>query len=127
VDDVRAPSIKRHAVNVRTLLLAALLAACGPGSGPMKPNDPIQNTSGTGQGTPEQGGPRTGGGDRDGDGIADVADMCPEDPEDFDGFQDQDGCPDPDNDQDGIRDIDDQCPNEPEVKNGQTDDDGCPP
>jgi len=35
-----------------------------------------------------------------------------------DGFQDADGCPDPDNDADGILDKDDQCPNEPEDKDG---------
>ncbi len=35
-------------------------------------------------------------------------------PEDFDGFQDDDGCPDIDNDRDGIPDSLDQCPNEAE-------------
>jgi len=112
-------------VNVRTILVAALLA-CGPGSGPMKPKDPIQNTSETSQPTQSSPMPRTGS-DRDGDGAADATDLCPDEPEDFDGFQDEDGCPDPDNDQDGIRDVEDKCPNEPEVMNGQTDDDGCPP
>ena len=51
--------------------------------------------------------------DRDGDGIPDDIDKCPDEPEDFDGFQDEDGCPDPDNDGDGILDVDDKCPNEP--------------
>jgi hypothetical protein len=55
----------------------------------------------------------TSGPDRDGDGILDDFDKCPDEPEDRDGFEDSDGCPDPDNDQDGIRDVDDQCPNEP--------------
>jgi hypothetical protein len=32
--------------------------------------------------------------DGDGDGIDDVADQCPGEPEDLDGYQDQDGCPD---------------------------------
>ena len=45
---------------------------------------------------------------------------------DFDDFEDEDGCPDPDNDQDGILDEDDQCPNDPETKNGFKDEDGCP-
>ena len=36
--------------------------------------------------------------DRDKDGVFDVNDKCPDEPEDRDGFQDQDGCPDPDND-----------------------------
>jgi len=65
-------------------------------------------------------------GDRDGDGIKDDVDQCPDDPEDFDGFQDEDGCPDPDNDRDGIPDVDDKCPNIPENKNGIQDEDGCP-
>jgi outer membrane protein OmpA-like peptidoglycan-associated protein len=64
--------------------------------------------------------------DRDGDGIPDDADRCPDAPEDRDGFEDSDGCPDPDNDNDGIPDVRDKCPNEPETKNGWKDDDGCP-
>jgi OOP family OmpA-OmpF porin len=65
-------------------------------------------------------------GDRDGDGYKDDVDKCPDDPEDFDGFQDADGCPDPDNDNDGILDINDRCPNNPENFNGVEDQDGCP-
>jgi OmpA-OmpF porin, OOP family len=65
-------------------------------------------------------------GDRDGDGIKDDLDKCPDDPEDRDGFQDEDGCPDPDNDNDGILDVDDRCPNEPEDMDGDEDQDGCP-
>ena len=65
-------------------------------------------------------------GDRDGDGIKDDVDKCPDEPEDFDGFEDADGCPDPDNDRDGIPDVDDKCPNVPENKNGVEDADGCP-
>jgi len=67
-----------------------------------------------------------GGIDSDGDGIPDSADACPNEPEDKDGFDDEDGCPDPDNDQDGIPDKKDRCPNEPEDKDGFQDDDGCP-
>jgi len=65
-------------------------------------------------------------GDRDGDGIKDDVDMCPDDPEDFDGFKDEDGCPDPDNDNDGILDVDDRCINVPEDREGFQDQDGCP-
>ena len=65
-------------------------------------------------------------GDRDGDGILDNVDKCPDQPEDKDGFEDEDGCPDPDNDKDGIADISDKCPNEPEDKDKFEDDDGCP-
>ena len=64
--------------------------------------------------------------DTDGDGILDSVDKCPKEPEDKDGFQDEDGCPDPDNDGDGILDKDDKCPNEAEDKDGFEDEDGCP-
>jgi len=65
-------------------------------------------------------------GDRDGDGYKDDVDQCPDEPEDFDGFKDEDGCPDPDNDQDGILDVDDRCPDIPEDRDGDHDEDGCP-
>jgi outer membrane protein OmpA-like peptidoglycan-associated protein len=66
------------------------------------------------------------GGDSDADGVADKDDRCPNEPEDRDGFEDQDGCPDPDNDKDGIADDKDLCPNEPEDRDGFEDQDGCP-
>jgi OmpA-OmpF porin, OOP family len=65
-------------------------------------------------------------GDRDGDGIKDDVDQCPDDPEDRDDFEDSDGCPDPDNDRDGILDVDDDCPLIPEDRDGDEDEDGCP-
>ncbi|MBA2543520.1 MAG: OmpA family protein [Deltaproteobacteria bacterium] len=65
-------------------------------------------------------------GDRDGDGLKDDVDKCPDDPEDFDGFEDEDGCPEPDNDRDGILDDDDKCRDIPEDKDGFQDEDGCP-
>ncbi len=65
-------------------------------------------------------------GDRDGDGIGDLADRCPRSAEDRDGFADADGCPDPDNDGDGILDRVDICPREAEDRDGFTDEDGCP-
>ena len=64
--------------------------------------------------------------DQDGDGLVDKVDTCPEEPEDFDEFRDEDGCPDPDNDQDGIVDTDDQCPQDPEDIDAFDDLDGCP-
>jgi OmpA-OmpF porin, OOP family len=63
--------------------------------------------------------------DSDGDGIPDVRDQCPDMPEDKDGFQDEDGCPDFDNDNDGIYDAQDKCPNDPEDFDGFEDQDGC--
>ncbi len=65
-------------------------------------------------------------GDSDGDGIPDTTDICPDEPEDKDGYQDDDGCPDLDNDGDGIIDASDSCPDAPEDKDGYQDDDGCP-
>jgi OmpA-OmpF porin, OOP family len=65
-------------------------------------------------------------GDRDGDGYKDDVDQCPDEPEDFDQFQDEDGCPEPDNDRDGILDVDDECPLVPEDHDGDADEDGCP-
>jgi outer membrane protein OmpA-like peptidoglycan-associated protein len=64
--------------------------------------------------------------DRDRDGILDEVDACPDVPEDLDGFQDQDGCPDPDNDGDGVLDSVDHCPAIPEDRDGFEDADGCP-
>lgn len=98
--------------------------------------------------------------DTDGDGLCDPwvseegvsdkyasvcsgLDNCPEEAEDFDGFQDDDGCPDPDNDRDGLCDpwVEakgmlsnfahickgvDLCPEQAESLNGYKDDDGCP-
>ncbi len=64
--------------------------------------------------------------DTDGDGIPDYRDACVELPEDLDGFEDEDGCPDPDNDGDGIPDALDLAPNKPEDFDGFEDDDGIP-
>ena len=66
------------------------------------------------------------GADTDHDGIPDVDDRCPDMPEDADGFQDSDGCPDADNDKDGVEDIHDQCCYVPEDLDGFQDLDGCP-
>lgn len=79
--------------------------------------------------------------DRDGDGIPDNVDQCPDQPEDLDGYEDDDGCPefdddarllakrragDGDRDGDGILDSIDKCPDDPEDFDGFQDDDGCP-
>ncbi len=80
-------------------------------------------------------------GDKDGDGYDDEVDTCPELPEDFDSFKDDDGCPDEDNDDDKVLDaaqlVDGQwvnddkkgdldCRNEPEDIDQFEDEDGCP-
>ncbi|MGH1346584.1 MAG: thrombospondin type 3 repeat-containing protein [Nannocystales bacterium] len=64
--------------------------------------------------------------DPDGDGVLARADLCPTVPEDRDGTQDGDGCPELDDDRDGIPDVVDLCPAAPEVINGYRDLDGCP-
>jgi outer membrane protein OmpA-like peptidoglycan-associated protein len=64
--------------------------------------------------------------DTDGDGVPDDREKCPNEPEDRDGYQDDDGCPDFDNDADGLPDGRDKCPNEPEDVDGFQDEDGCP-
>lgn len=56
--------------------------------------------------------------DRDGDGIADKDDKCP----DQAGLAKYQGCPIPDTDKDGINDEEDKCPNVPGVARYQ----GCP-
>ncbi len=64
--------------------------------------------------------------DADLDGIVDLLDACVHVPEDHDGWQDRDGCPELDNDEDGWRDPVDACPNVPETFNDFLDTDGCP-
>ena len=64
--------------------------------------------------------------DFDGDGILNADDACPRVPEDRDGFEDADGCPDRDNDRDGIYDADDRCRDVAEDVDGFEDADGCP-
>ncbi len=64
--------------------------------------------------------------DRDNDGFDDNDDQCPTEPEDRDGYEDSDGCPDPDNDLDTIPDVADKCPNQAEDADGFEDLDGCP-
>lgn len=60
--------------------------------------------------------------DKDGDGLNDPEDKCPDEPEDKDGFQDEDGCPDLDNDSDGMPDGQDKCP----AESGPAENGGCP-
>jgi hypothetical protein len=64
--------------------------------------------------------------DKDHDGIPDDVDQCEDIPEDKDGFEDSDGCPDIDNDQDGIIDREDACPNVAGPKSTDPKKNGCP-
>jgi hypothetical protein len=64
--------------------------------------------------------------DMDHDDVPDDVDQCPDLPEDKDGFEDSDGCPDVDNDDDGILDKEDACPNVPGVESPDPKKNGCP-
>jgi outer membrane protein OmpA-like peptidoglycan-associated protein len=59
--------------------------------------------------------------DRDGDGIPDWRDRCPDEP-----GPRPSGCPIKDRDHDGIEDAEDECPDDPETDNNYDDKDGCP-
>jgi hypothetical protein len=63
--------------------------------------------------------------DRDHDGIPDASDECASLPEDFDGHEDENGCPEPDNDHDLVPDLDDACPDDAAEAGMDEDDDGC--
>lgn len=64
--------------------------------------------------------------DRDGDGYVDNEDDCPDEPETFNNYLDEDGCPEGDRDDDTIFDVDDACPDSPEDFDNFQDEDGCP-
>lgn len=92
-------------------LALASLVACGANTAPVSsPSVPL---------------------DADEDAVPDDHDACltPEEPrthEDRDGFEDDDGCAEPDNDGDAVLDVDDLCPNDAEDGDGFEDEDGCP-
>jgi OOP family OmpA-OmpF porin len=64
--------------------------------------------------------------DKDHDGVRDDLDGCPEIPEDRDGFEDSDGCPEIDNDDDGILDKEDACPLAAGAESSAPKKNGCP-
>jgi outer membrane protein OmpA-like peptidoglycan-associated protein len=88
--------------------------------------DEVRVTTGLIWAPQPEGAAAPGRGDKDGDGIPNTVDACPDEPEDKDSFEDEDGCPEPDNDRDGIPDREDSCANEPEDRDGNQDADGCP-
>jgi outer membrane protein OmpA-like peptidoglycan-associated protein len=106
-------------VSTRVVVLASALAlACGAAPPRVEPEATAARAADAGT--------TQAGTDLDGDGIVYENDPCPCEPEDLDGFEDTDGCPDPDNDGDRILDVCDLCPNEVETYNGRCDGDGCP-
>jgi hypothetical protein len=139
-----------RAITLAVCLFGLAALACGPATpDPVAPGDPAEvggepATAGSqgesGLQTPAEPPPgdgtaigtagppqdQGGGADQDGDGLPDAGDRCPAAPEDRDGFEDGDGCPDPDNDQDGLSDVDDLCPADTEDRDGFQDEDGCP-
>ena len=64
--------------------------------------------------------------DADRDTIVGSLDRCPDAAEDFDAFEDSDGCPERDNDKDGVDDLLDKCEGQLEDNDGYEDSDGCP-
>jgi outer membrane protein OmpA-like peptidoglycan-associated protein len=66
--------------------------------------------------------------DRDGDGVLDREDACPDVPGIRTGDPHTNGCPPPsDRDKDGIVDAEDACPDVPGVKTNDPKTNGCPP
>jgi len=59
--------------------------------------------------------------DRDNDGIRDDLDKCPDDPENYNGYQDEDGCPDDDRDAPALVDTSPGC-----THGNPVDDRDCP-
>ena len=64
--------------------------------------------------------------DSDNDGLSDIDDDCPNQPELINGFKDEDGCPEEDSDGDGIFDEIDKCLKKAEDFDDFEDEDGCP-
>jgi outer membrane protein OmpA-like peptidoglycan-associated protein len=65
--------------------------------------------------------------DRDGDGIADDVDACPDQKGELQNDPAKDGCPIADRDHDGVPDVDDACPTDPGPRNADPTKNGCPP
>jgi outer membrane protein OmpA-like peptidoglycan-associated protein len=106
------PSAPLSSADARMLLIGAELALLD--THPEPPHEPPPPSLIT----PE--------GDADRDGLPDSRDSCPSEPEDTDGWSDDDGCPERDNDGDQIDDGNDECPDQAEDRDVYDDDDGCP-
>src|SRR5262245_30437678 len=70
-----------------TLVLAVALAGCATAPGRRDPPVPRAVAAPTAR-------PGDAGGDKDRDRIPDARDQCPDDPEAYNGTDDEDGCPD---------------------------------
>ncbi len=95
------------------------------GSGALEPAVPAPGAAGSpgpalsAQAPPSQA-------DRDGDGVADANDACPDVAGDASAGAKHPGCPS-DRDDDGVWDIDDRCPDQPGVRSVDASRNGCPP
>lgn len=105
-------SARRHSylANSLAIFFAAAISASGCGSDPPVPRYAMSER----------------GGDRDGDGAADIDDACPNDAEDGLPPKANDGCPAIDPDNDGILLADDRCPDAKEDAAPPNPNDGCP-
>lgn len=65
-------------------------------------------------------------GDRDGDGVADDHDACPDVKGELQSDPAKDGCPIPDKDHDDVPDVDDACPNDAGPRSPDPTKNGCP-
>lgn len=101
-------------------LEAGLAAGSGLTSGIGTPDFRIVATLGYGAGF------RKKAQDRDGDGVIDQDDACPDMPGVRSAERAKNGCP-PDRDGDGIIDHDDACPDVPGVRSTEPGKNGCPP
>ena len=103
---------RRDRMGQRWIALAATVAGVVLGCGPSAPTPHYAEAER--------------GGDRDGDGAADIDDACPDNPEDGLLPKANDGCPATDPDHDGVLLADDRCPNAKEDGLPPEPADGCP-
>jgi OmpA-OmpF porin, OOP family len=115
----RECSPKQVLVREEPQLVVRIEEADRDGDGVLDTSDQCPSLAGPAD---NKGCPREAPRDRDGDGLLDTVDRCPDQPEDVDGFQDDDGCPEADNDNDGVTDTADKCP----VEAGPIANLGCP-
>ena len=115
---------------MRRMAFIALLGAACTAPAPVRSHSPVPEVSDPAPHAsvwPAAGLPAVHLEDRDGDGA--FFEKCAGEREDFDGFEDDDGCPDRDDDADGFLDAADQCPRAAEdgvSSRGGDPRDGCP-
>jgi outer membrane protein OmpA-like peptidoglycan-associated protein len=116
---------------VKVRLVSGLFLGAAAGAGPLDAvGSPPFRFVGTLAWTPlPAAGPAKGAptvGDRDGDGIRDDVDACPDEPGEMQSDPAKDGCPLPDKDHDGVLDAEDACPTVPGERSADPTRNGCP-